>query len=102
MATLVNMDALVREVYAAGDARKCGWSRHKTKGRTMQSKVHQRPVELPDYARHCSPSTQPPIVHAPCERVPFDPDAARARAAEWALDIVDIRRQKVVRYTYDT
>jgi hypothetical protein len=56
----------------------------------MQPKVHQRPVELPDYARNYSPTSLPPIVHAPCEHVPFDPDKARDRASEWAIDVVEL------------
>jgi len=82
----MNMDALIKEVYAAGDVRKCGWSRHKPRELVMQPKVHQRPVELPNWVQNVK-HDKPPIVHAPCERRPFDADEARARAAEenWIL-----------------
>ena len=94
----VRPSVLVNEVYGNGNKRQGGRTRYPrvrtdTKKRevAMQPQVHQRPIDLPNWAQNVKHDL-PPIVHAPCERRPFDPDVARLQAYEYSygMDIKEL------------
>ena len=81
----MNIEALIDEVYGPGDERRKNAMGHKSRPRQRKQPPGVRQRIAAAAARIEKPEVPklPPIVHAPCERAPFNPDRCRDSAAEW-------------------